>query len=172
MATSYNNAESLCKDLGTSTSFGGQDLWTRPFGHHTLFELACVFWGVHTHTHTHLEVQAVWKSSITGKLGEMHSGYKRENFRSSHPVWACMCVLGCTHTHTHTHTHLEVQAVWKSSITGKLGEMHSGYKRENFSFSQRLEESQGEMLAELEIDWIPYIGELVYWIHYTWEAWK
>ena len=72
-----------------------------------------------------------------------------------------------------THTQLEAQTVWKSSITGKLGEAHSGYKKENFSFSQSLEESQGEMLlAELEIDWIPYIGELVYWIHYTWEAWK
>ena len=71
-------------------------------------------------------------------------------------ITPCLSLHVCfgvyTHTHTHTHTHLEVQAVWKSSITGKLGEMHSGYKRENFSFSQRLEESQGEMLAELEID--------------------
>lgn len=54
---------------------------------------------------------------------------------------------------THTHTQLEAQAVWKSFITGKLGETHSGYKKENFSFSQSLEESQAEMLlAELEID--------------------
>lgn len=88
--------QSLCKDFGhmPPSSFGGQDLWARP-GHHTLFELTCVFWGCmgwweypcwgpvsnrfHTYTHPAGGPGCV-ESFITGKLGETHQVIKRKTF--------------------------------------------------------------------------------------------